>query len=118
MEKSNELNLKASKDEVCTEALNAVDLHEEFDEEDVYVGLVPLTFMNKDNISLVRTDVVPKQPFVCARSNQFYKYELFFQNTLNLAVGSQLDMFVLKLFCLVAQGSSNTGQLIYLYLFS
>ena len=48
-------------------------------DESVYVGFVPLTFMNQDNIPLARMDVVPKQPFVCARCNQFYKYELFFQ---------------------------------------
>ena len=73
------IEIVLEKDEVCEEALNAVDLHEEFDEEDVYVGFVPLTFMNEDNISLAPTDVIPKQPFVCARCNQFYKYELFFQ---------------------------------------
>ena len=66
------------KNEVCAEALNAVDLHEEFDEEHIYLSFVPLTFMNEDNISLVRTDGVPKQPFVCARCNQFYKYKRFY----------------------------------------
>ena len=66
------------KNEVCAEALNAVDLHEEFDEEHIYLSFVPLTFMNEDNISLVRTDEVPKQPFVCARCNQFYKYKRFY----------------------------------------
>ena len=63
------------KDKVCAEALNAVDLHQEFDEEDVYVDFVPLTFMTEDNIPLVRTDGVSKQPFACGRCNQFYKYE-------------------------------------------
>ena len=43
-----------------------------------YLSFVPLTFMNEDNISLVRTDGVPKQPFVCARCNQFYKYKRFY----------------------------------------
>ena len=37
-----------------------MDLHQEFDEEGVYVGFVALTFMNEDNIPLVRTNVVPK----------------------------------------------------------
>ena len=62
-----------------SEALNAADLHDEFDEEDVDLGFVPLTFMNEDNIPLLRTDGGPKQPVVCARCNQFYKYESFYQ---------------------------------------
>ena len=82
LEKCNEfesIKIVLEEDRVRAEALNAVGLHEKFDEEDVYVVFVPLTFMNEDNIPLVRLDGIPKQPFVNARCNQFYKYEHFYQ---------------------------------------
>ena len=70
LEKCNEfesIEIVLEKGEVCADALNAVDLHEEFDEEDVYEDFAPLTFMNEDNIPLVHMDGVPKQLFVFAR---------------------------------------------------
>ena len=78
LEKSNEfesIEIALEKDET----LNAVDFHEKFDEEDLYVGFVSLTFMNEESIPLVPADGVPKQPFACVTYNQFYKYEHFYQ---------------------------------------
>ena len=63
----------------CAEVLNAADLDEEFDEEDVNVGFVPFIFTNEVNIPVFHTDGVPRQPFVCIRCNQFYKYQRFYQ---------------------------------------
>ena len=82
LEKCNEfesMEIVTENDVGCAEVLNAANLDEELDEEDVNVGFVPLTFMNEDNIPLAHTDGVPKQPFVCTRCNQFYKYQRFYQ---------------------------------------
>ena len=86
LEKSNEfenIEIVLEKDET----LNAVDLHEKFDEEDLYVGFVSLTFMNEDSIPLVRTDGVPKQ--TCASPvTSFINMNISTKNTLNLAISS------------------------------
>ena len=67
----------------------AVDLNEylnEFDKEDVYVGFVPLTFMNEGNIPLVRTNRVPKQLFVCTSVTSFINMNISTKNSLDLVV--------------------------------
>ena len=87
LEKSNEfesIEIALEKDET----LNAVDFHEKFDEEDLYVGFVSLTFMNEESIPLVPADGVPKQPLRASPITSFINMNISTKNTLSLAISS------------------------------
>ena len=52
------------------------------------MGFVALTFMNEDNIPLVRANRVPKQLFVCTGVTSFINMNVSTKNSLDRVVSS------------------------------